>query len=74
MLSSAMRSTAFEMHMAERPDAHSVGSRHLILRPTEDGWSLITPQGELVFRGRGLGARRQCLQAASERGVFVVLS
>ena len=44
------------------------------LLPTEDGWSLVGPNGELIFRGLGRQARRQCLEAARERGIVAVFS
>jgi hypothetical protein len=46
----------------------------VILRPTEDGWSLIGPDGELVFRGFGLKGRRECLEFARARGIHAVFS
>lgn len=46
----------------------------LSLRATEDGWSLLTRDGVVVFRGLGLAGRRQCLQHAHDLGVLAVLS
>jgi hypothetical protein len=60
--------------MTEKPAAQSTAGGHLLLRTSEDGWSLLTPQGELVFRARGLDARRRSLEAAYERGALAVLS
>jgi hypothetical protein len=62
--------TALEVPTGERPG----NGRHLILLRTEDGWSLVGPNGELAFRGFGTGGRRQCLEFARERGVLWVLS
>ena len=47
---------------------------HLYLRPTEDGWSLITHDGALVFRGFGVDSRRQCLRYARQLGALAVLA
>jgi hypothetical protein len=65
---------AFELSEAEKPDVQSTARGYLILRPTEDGWSLITAEGDLVFRGLGTAARRRCLEVAYERGVATVRS
>jgi hypothetical protein len=63
-----------ERHMTEDRAAQATAGGRLLLRPSEDGWSLLTPQGELVFRARGLDARRRSLEAAYERGALTVLS
>jgi hypothetical protein len=58
-----------------RPDrGREVTASQLRLRPTEDGWSLIGSRGEVVFRGLGVRARRECLEYARERGVVAVVS
>jgi hypothetical protein len=44
------------------------------IRPTEDGWSLLAPNGQVVFRGLGTASRRQCLEFARSHGVLVVVS
>ena len=44
------------------------------LRATEDGWSLLAPNGEVVFRGLGLASRRRCLELAHQLGVLAVFS
>ena len=44
----------------------------LYLRPTGDGWSVLTSAGELLFYGFGLAGRRQCLEFARGIGVLVV--
>jgi hypothetical protein len=48
--------------------------RHLLLRPSDDGWTLLTPGGETVFRGLGARARRQCLEVARAVGALAVIS
>jgi len=65
---------AIEISAAEKTDVQSTAGGYLILRATEDGWSLITPDGEVVYRGLGLGSRRRCLEIAVERGAATVLS
>jgi hypothetical protein len=45
-----------------------------MLRPSADGWSLLGPDGEVLFRGLGTGARRQCLEQARELGVLAVVN
>jgi hypothetical protein len=70
----ARRPAAFTIRTAERRAYHGTGHDCLILRPTEDGWSLISPSGELVFRGLGTAGRRHCLEFARDHGVLSVLS
>ena len=48
--------------------------RHLLLRPSGDGWTLVTPGGEIVFRGLGARARRECLEFARAVGALAVIS
>ena len=64
---------AFAISAAEK-HAHSTAGGYLLLRPTEDGWSLLEPNGDFVFRGLGTGARRRCLEIAYERGAATVRS
>lgn len=65
---------AIEISAAEKPDVQSTAGGYLVLRPTEDGWSLVTPEGEVVYRGLGIASRRRCLEIAVERGVATVRS
>jgi hypothetical protein len=65
---------AFAIAAAEKSDELTTAGGYLILRATEDGWSLITPAGDVVYRGLGTGARRRCLEIAYERGAATVLS
>jgi hypothetical protein len=46
----------------------------LILRCTEDGWVLLSHDGQIVFHGVGLPGRQQCLEFARDHGVVSVLS
>ena len=65
---------AFEISAADEPRVQSTAGGYLVLRPTEDGWSLITPDGEVVYRGLGIASRRRCLEIAVERGAATVRS
>jgi hypothetical protein len=66
----AHRPAAFAVQFAESAAAPACP----MLRPTEDGWSLVAPTGELLFRGLGLRARRECLEYARDHGVLAVMS
>lgn len=44
----------------------------LSLRATVDGWSLVAPDGEVVFRCTGDRARRRCLELARDFSVLVL--
>jgi hypothetical protein len=46
----------------------------LRLLPSDDGWSLVRPDGRLVFRALGYRARQQCLEFARAHGVLAVFS
>jgi hypothetical protein len=64
---------ALELHASRRAQRRDAAGRRLSLRATEDGWSLIAPDGHLVFRGFGLDGRRRCLEFARDLGVLAVL-
>jgi hypothetical protein len=49
-------------------------SVRLRLLPSRDGWSLLGPDGELVFQALGTRGRRQCLEFAQAQGVLAVFS
>jgi hypothetical protein len=66
----AHRPAAFAIHFTAPAPAMPCP----VLRPTEDGWSLVSPSGELMFRGLGAKARRECLEFARARGVLAVVS
>jgi hypothetical protein len=68
----ASQPSAIELHTSPPAQVHHRAASQLLLRPTEDGWSLLTPDGALVLRGFGLGSRRQCLQYARALGVLTV--
>lgn len=59
---------------AEKTDVQIIAGGYLILRPTEDGWSLITPDGHVVYQGLGVRSRRRCLEIAVDYGAATVLS
>ncbi len=64
--------SAFEIR---GPAALSDGQpERLTLRPTGDGWSLLGPDGEVVFHGLGRHGRHECLQFARDRGILSVFS
>jgi hypothetical protein len=44
------------------------------LLPNEDGWSLIEPDGTLLFYAVGTSGRRRCLEYARAHGVLAVFS
>lgn len=68
----AQRQAAFELRIAR--DARERDRTTLLLRPSADGWSLLSANGEVLFRGLGTGARRQCLAFARELGALAVVS
>jgi hypothetical protein len=71
MTALAHRGLAFEVRTDR---SRNLTASQLRLRPTEDGWSLIGPRGEVVFRGLGVRARRECLEYARDHGVVAVFS
>jgi hypothetical protein len=50
------------------------GTARLRLLPSGDGWSLVGPDGKVVFQALGNGGRRECLQFARAHGVLAVFS
>ena len=44
------------------------------LLPGGDGWSLVGPDGKLVFHALGTQGRRRCLEFAHAQGVLAVFS
>ena len=46
----------------------------LRLMASGDGWSLVAPDGNLVFQALGTQGRRRCLEYAYSKGVLAVLS
>jgi hypothetical protein len=64
--------TAFELRAADRPRDHDAAHLHMVIRPSGDGWSLMTDEGAVVYRGLGLSSRRECLRRARELGALSV--
>jgi hypothetical protein len=54
--------------------AADIAAHRFQLVPSEDGWSLVGPHGELVIREHGTASRQRCLEAARARGVLAVFS
>jgi hypothetical protein len=73
MTAFADMSRAFEIRDVGRAHSAQGHPQHLSLRATGDGWSLLGPEGELVFQAIGLAGRRACLEYAREHGVLAVL-
>jgi hypothetical protein len=67
-------SAAFEMHPGDEDSDSRALPLRCSIRATEDGWSLLAPNGRVVFRGLGTASRRQCLEFARARGVLAVTS
>jgi hypothetical protein len=65
---------AFELRHGAEGRVRGATVQPLWLRPTEDGWSLMGANGDVIFRGLGRGARRECLELARDLGVLAVLS
>ena len=61
-------------HPAPRTAVATVAAPVVGLRlvTTGDGWSLVTPEGKLVFEAVGNAGRRRCLEFARAQGVLAV--
>jgi hypothetical protein len=68
MTSLAHAPAEVELRPLEKTDARI----RLRLLPSGEGWSLVTPEGKLVFRALGTRARRQCLEFARTHGVLAL--
>ncbi len=68
------KSAAFEMRSGRQELARAAAMQRYSLRATEDGWSLLAPDGQVIFRGLGLASRRACLEFAHDSGVLAVVS
>jgi hypothetical protein len=73
-LSRVIASASFRPALEIRSTLRLPAAARTRLLACEDGWSLVGPNGELIFRGLGRRGRRQCLEAARERGIPVVFS
>jgi hypothetical protein len=61
-----------DQFVASRRVARSDCEVRLRLLPTGDGWSLVAPDGRLVFHALGTAGRRRCLETARARGVLAI--
>lgn len=52
--------------------ARASAVRQLTLRATETGWSMLDPNGAVVFRRPGPRGRRECLEFARALGVLSI--
>jgi hypothetical protein len=64
------RRTAFALHTT---DTQTGMPTSLVLRATEDGWSLLAPDGAVVFSALGVRARHECLAYARDHGSLSVI-
>ena len=67
-------SGAVEIRTAKSFAAGSAVRDRLRLLASDDGWSLVRPDGELLFRALGTRARHECLQFARAHGALAVFS
>jgi hypothetical protein len=66
--------TALEVRGLRGSAAREARTARPTLRASDDGWSLIGADGELLFRGLGLRGRHECLEAARALGLPAVFS
>lgn len=57
----------------ERGTTEAARPRRLRLLPSGDGYSLVAPDGTLVFHALGVHGRHRCLQFARATGSLTVL-
>jgi hypothetical protein len=74
MTATAHRTTAFELRRGHGGLIPQAAGQRVSLCATEDGWSLLNPSGEVIFRGLGRTSRRECLERARDLGVLAVIS
>ncbi len=65
---------AFEIRALGAPRTRAEGHGPVKLLPSGDGWSLVGPDGELLFQALGTRGRRACLEFARAHGVLAVFS
>lgn len=74
MTSMAHRPSLFQSSAVKGPrDGEAAASVRLSLLQSGDGWSLVDPDGRLVFSAKGFGGRRACLEFAQAKGVLAIL-
>jgi hypothetical protein len=54
-------------------DGAGRGAELLRLRPSGDGWSLVSIEGDLVYSALGSSGRRRCVEFAHEHGVLALV-
>jgi hypothetical protein len=64
---------SFAPDVQTRSRGHDITLRYLSLRPDVERCALVTPDGEVVFEGRGSDARRQCLRFAQGLGALTLM-
>ncbi len=75
MTAIAHRSTSVQLRTRrEHASPRTAPAQRMRLMASGDGWSLVGHEGEVVFQALGISGRRQCLEAARERGVLAVFS
>jgi hypothetical protein len=74
MIAAAPKPAAFEVRVRDYARQRTGTARHVSIWATEDGYSLVAPDGTVLVRGLGRDGRRQCLEYAREHGVLVVYS
>ena len=67
-------SAAHRLHARSALTANTRANGRLRLLASGDGWSLVSPDGHLVFRALGIHGRRRCLEYAHSEGVLAILS
>jgi hypothetical protein len=67
-------STAHRRHPPSARATNTHANARLRLLASGDGWSLIGPDGHLVFQALGIQGRRRCLEYAHSEGVLAILS
>jgi hypothetical protein len=65
-------------HLPAKPHAldeiKNPDARVLLLTADHYGWSLSSPDGEIVFQAAGLAGRAACLRYARDHGVLALIS
>lgn len=70
----AYSALAAGLRTRQAPRAAARPGPRLKLLASGDGWSLVTPGGEVAFSALGTQGRRRCLEFACARGVLVISS
>jgi hypothetical protein len=73
MIPLTSNSTAHRLHPPSALTSNTQVNGRLRLLASGDGWSLVSPDGHLVFQALGIQGRRRCLEYAHSEGVLAVL-